>query len=211
MRLHALMRPAIVTAVAASVTFVLAGCATGAGGSSPAEPGQIAERAASLGIDAELVYTTRVDGYELAVQSVGPSNSVGMSATWFDNGTGEMLTLRTAYGELSAESCPAIPIEEAYDAAVTCEQTADDLWHRWAAGAHEYVAVRDDVLVRVSSAGAPPEDLRAAADAAHVPSAAELDRLFADAPENPPGPPVERGDLPENGDGAPVDPQGPGG
>ena len=67
------------------------------------------------------------------------------------------------------------------------------------------------MLIRVIGTGSPPEDLKAAAQAAHVPSAAELEFLFSDAPELPTGPPVERGDLPENGDGAPIDEPGPGG
>jgi hypothetical protein len=44
----------------------------------------------------------------------------------------------------------------------------------------------------------------------HVPSDAELERLFSDVPEAP-AEPVERGDLPDDGDGAPIDPVGPGG
>lgn len=44
----------------------------------------------------------------------------------------------------------------------------------------------------------------------HVPSDTELELLFSDIPESPAGP-VERGDLPENGDGAPIDPVDPGG
>jgi len=43
----------------------------------------------------------------------------------------------------------------------------------------------------------------------HVPSEAELDLLFSDLPVAP-GAPTERGNLPENGVGAPMDPVGPG-
>ncbi|MFG6503392.1 hypothetical protein [Microbacterium sp. P05] len=57
---------------------------------------------------------------------------------------------------------------------------------------------------------APSADLLAAAEAAHVPSEGQLELLFSDAPEAP-ATPVERGDLPENGDGAPIQPTGPGG
>lgn len=41
-------------------------------------------------------------------------------------------------------------------------------------------------------------------------SDAELDLLFSGLPAGP-AQPIERGDLPENGDGAPIDPTGPGG
>jgi len=197
--------------IAASVAVTITACASGAGAGAPADPAQIAESARSLGIAPELVYTTDVDGYDLAVQSVGPNGSDGLQGTWFDDASGGMLTIRTDRGELTAQTCPTVPLEEAFDAPVTCEEEESGLWHRSAGDVHEYVATRDGVLIRVSGRGAPPEDLRAAAQAAHVPSTAELERLFSDAPEVPTGPPVERGDIPGDGDGAPVDPTGPGG
>lgn len=211
MRLHASLRLAITVVIAASVAVTVTACATGAGGDAPADSEQIAESARSLNIAPELVYTTDVDGYDLAVQSVGPSGSAGLSGTWFNESTGGMLTIRTDFGELTAETCPETPLEEAFDAVVTCEEDEDGLWHRSAGDAHEYVVTRAGVLIRVSGQGAPAEDLRAAAQAVHVPSVAELELLFSDAPELPTGPPVERGDIPEDGDGAPVDPSGPGG
>lgn len=210
-RLHALLRPTVAVVIAASLAVTVTACATGAGAGTPADSGQIAEGARSLGIAPEFVYTTDVDGYDLAVQSVGANGAAGLSATWFNNSTGGMLTIRTDRGELTAETCPATPLEEAPDTAVTCEHDGDGVWHRSAGAAHEYVATRGGVLIRVSGSGAPPEDLRAAAQAAHVPSSAELELLFSDAPELPTGPPVERGDIPENGDGAPIDEPGPGG
>lgn len=211
MRLYASLRPAIAIAIAACVAVTLAACATSAVGRTPASSEQIAESARSLGIVPELVYTTDVDGYDLAVQSVGPNGSAGLSATWFSEATGGMLTIRTDFGEITAETCTATPLDEAYDAAVTCEEEEDGLWHRTAGNAHEYVVDRGDALIRVSGQGAPAEDLRTAAQAVHVPSAAELELLFSDVPELPSGPPVERGDIPEDGDGAPIDPSGPGG
>ncbi|MFK4789844.1 hypothetical protein [Microbacterium sp. ZW T5_56] len=111
----------------------------------------------------------------------------------------------------STPCCAETPLLEAYDAAVICEEDDDGLWHRTAGDVHEYVAVRGAVLIRVSGRGAPAGDLRAAAQAVHVPSVAELELLFSDAPQLPSGSPVERGDLPEHGDGAPIDPSGPGG
>ncbi len=202
-------RPSLAVVIVASIAVTLTACATGAG--TPAESSQIAESARSLGIAPDLVYTTDVDGYDLAPQSVGTSGSEGLRATWFNEATAAMVTIRTDRGEVTADSCPAIPLENDFDAAVTCEEDADGLWHRWAGDTHEYVAPRDGVLVRVIGTGAPSEDLRAAALAVRVPSAPELEALFSDAPESPAGPPVERGDLPEHGDGAPIDPTGAGG
>jgi hypothetical protein len=210
-RLQASLRSVIALAIATSVAMTVSACATGAGANSPADSERIAESASSLGITPELVYTTDVDGYDLAVQSVGSTGSNGMSASWFSEARGGILTIRTDFGEVTAENCAATPLFEAHDVAVTCEEDEDGLWHRTAGDAHEYVATRDDVLIRVSGRGAPEEDLRAAAQAVHVPSEAELELLFSDAPEPPSGVPVERGDLPEHGDGAPIDPSGPGG
>ncbi|MFG6475606.1 hypothetical protein ACFXP7_04385 [Microbacterium sp. P06] len=156
------------------------------------------------------MYTTTVDGYDLAPQSVGPGVADGMSATWFNNTTGAMLTIRTEHGDLTSESCVGTPLWDAPYEAVTCTDEGG-VWHRSAGGAHEYVSGRGGASIWVTGAnGAPPEDLQAAARAVRVPSEAELDQLFSDLPDTPPEP-VERGDLPEHGDGAPTDPSGPGG
>lgn len=188
----------------------LAGCATAGAGADAADPDSIAERASVVGIAPDLVYTTDIDGYDLAPQSVGPGAADGMSATWFNAATGAMVTIRTDHGDLTADSCAETPLWDAPDQPVTCTQE-DGVWHRTGAGIHEYIAVADGALIRVSGMNdAAREDLRAAAEAVHVPSDAELKRLFSDVPEVAPEP-VERGDIPENGDGAPVDPVGPGG
>jgi len=198
------------SAVVALVAVCLGGCASGAAGTDAADAGSIAEHANAVGISPALVYTTAVDGYDLAPQSVGPGAADGMSATWFNATTGAMLTIRTDSGDLTAASCVETPLWDAPDEAVTCIDEGG-VWHRSGGGIHEYVAVRDGALIRVTGMNdAPPADLLAAARAAHVPSDAELELLFSDLPEVPAAP-VERGDLPENGDGAPIDPVGPGG
>lgn len=69
----------------------------------------ITELASAVGIAPELVYTTSVDGYDLAPQSVGPGAADGMTATWFNNSTGAMLTIRSDFGELTEASCTATP------------------------------------------------------------------------------------------------------
>ena len=197
---HALIAAAVVLSAA------LTGCAT----ATAASPDAIAERADAVGIAPELVYTTDVDGYDLAPQSVGPTGGIGISATWFNNSTGAMLTIRTEPGELTAASCASTPLWEGPDEPVTCAEE-QGVWHRVGGDVHEYVAQRGDAQIWVTgSSNAPPEHLLQAANAARVPSDAELERLFSDLPATPAGP-VERGDLPENGDGAPIDPSGPGG
>lgn len=193
----------------ASVCVSLTGCASTTGADA-ASLDSIAELARAVGIAPELVYTTEVDGYDLAPQSVGPGAADGMSATWFNSSTGAMLTIRSDSGELTEASCAATPLWDAPGGAVTCANE-DGVWHRSAGGIHEYVAVRDGALIWVSGMNdASPADLLTAAKKVHVPSDAELELLFSDVPKTP-GEPVERGDLPEDGDGAPIDPTGPGG
>ncbi|MGP3533280.1 hypothetical protein ACTU3I_00670 [Microbacterium sp. RD1] len=203
------IRVAAVTAVILAVALTGTACMTGSAGSSAADHSRIAESASRLGVAPELLYTTQMDGYDLAPQSVGPSGGDGMSATWFNDDTAATLTIRTDRGELNRERCETIPVEGADGAPVTCEDE-DGVWHRSAGELHEYVAVRGDAYILVSGTGADAADLLAAAKAVHVPSDAELTALLSDAPTSAPTP-VERGDLPENGDGAPIDPTGPGG
>lgn len=197
---------------------LLAGCASGrfdvpgspgASDIDAAEPGTIAERAETAGISLDLVYTTEVDGYDLAPQSVGRVSADGMSATWVNTTTGATVTIRTDRGELTEASCVDMPLWDAPDQPVTCTDE-DGLWHRSGAGFHEYIAVRDEALIWLIGNSASPSDLLAAAEAVRAPSDAELGVLFSDLPEVAPTP-VERGDLPDDGDGAPIDPVGPGG
>jgi hypothetical protein len=196
-----------VAAGVASACVALAGCAAT---TEAASPGSIAELASAVGVAPELVFTTEVDGYDLAPQSVGQGAADGMTATWFNSSTGAMLTIRSDFGALTEESCTETPLWEATGVSVTCADE-DGMWHRSGGDTHEYVAVRDGALIWVSGMdGASQEDLLTAARNVRVPSEAELEHLFSDAPVTP-GEPVERGDLPENGDGAPIDPTGPGG
>lgn len=202
-------RPATLGAalvIAALALGSVAGCALTA----PADPNVIAERAAASGISPDLVYTTTVDGYDLAPQSVGEIAGGGMSASWVNAAAGGVLTLRTEHGEITAESCPGIFVWEPLDEPVTCTHDGN-LWHRSSGTAQEYILTLDGAIILVTGRNiADPTDLLAAARAVHVPSSGELELLFSDLPDGP-AEHVERGDLPENGDGAPIDPSGPGG
>lgn len=196
--------------VTAFAALCLSGCASTASGADAASFDTIAGRAGVVGIASDLVYTTEVDGYDLQPQSVGPGAADGLSATWFNVTTGTMFTLRSDRGEMTEDSCASTPLWDGSTQAVACTEE-DGVWHRTDGSVHEYVAVRGAALVLVTGMNdAPPADLLAAAQAVRVPSEAELKRLFSDLPTVSPEP-VERGDLPENGDGAPIDPVGPGG
>ncbi len=205
-RLYRMQGPVTTIAATTLLVVMLGGCAS----TNPANPDTIAARANAVGIAPDLVYTTTIEGYDLAPQSVGPGAADGMSATWFNQATGAMVTIRTDRGDMTAQSCAQTPLADAPDEPVTCTYV-EGVWHRTGGGVHEYVAVRDEALIVVIGGnGAPGADLLTAAQAVRVPSNAELDALFSDLPDAPDGP-VERGDLPENGDGAPIDTVGPGG
>ncbi|RIQ22040.1 hypothetical protein, partial [Jiangella rhizosphaerae] len=145
------------------VAVSLAAC-----GSGPADADELAQRAASVGVDPEVVYAVSLDGFEPVSQSVGVSGEAGFSAAYVSD-AGELAMLTTDPRGAADTGCAVV----------------DDQ--------HECVAVHDGVAVRLSAAaGAVDEEtLRAAVEGAHPPSADELAALFADAPGG--GAPVDRG------------------
>jgi len=180
----------------AAVVLGLGACASLRGGE-PATADEIAARVGYVGIAPELVYVTDVDGFDLATQSVGVSGDDGMGAVYTRvDGDGldtvTVRTSRTSDPQPDPADVPCADLADSDGTALVC------------------TVERGTVLVRLEGDGVEATVLRAAGEAVRVPGAGELDRVFADVPADP-GPPVERGDLPEHGDGAPVDPQGPGG
>lgn len=181
-----------VVALVAPVVLVLSACAGHAGAGEPAQPTAIASLSEPAGIARDLVYVTDVDGFELATQSVGVMGDDGMSAVYVKAGGGGAgtVTLTT-----SRQPDPtAVPCAELTDAST---------------GALRCVVDRGGAHVVLEGADVDPATLRAAAEAVRVPAADELGHLFTDVPKA--GPPVERGDLPSAGDGAPLNPSGAGG
>ncbi|MFG2934707.1 membrane lipoprotein [Streptomyces sp. NPDC048282] len=77
---------------------LLTGCGTqkaGAGDSgTPADPGELASKAAALGINPKMVYVTEAAGFTLAQQSVGVQGDEGFSASYADR-TGAVIHLYT--------------------------------------------------------------------------------------------------------------------
>ncbi|UZN03699.1 hypothetical protein [Cellulomonas sp. S1-8] len=176
----------------ASAVLLLGACAGlrgGAASTGPLEPPpDLADRLAFVGIAPDLVYVTDVEGFDLATQSVGVSGDEGMSAAYV--GAAGMVMLTT-----SRDATPGVaPCADLADAAGPSVQCTGE---------------RDGAYVLLDGDGVEPAVLRAAGEAVRVPREDELDALFADLPEV--SEPVERGDLPPGGDGAPVDPPGVGG
>jgi catechol 2,3-dioxygenase-like lactoylglutathione lyase family enzyme len=182
-------RAAIVLTVPA--IFALGACA----GPDPAQPTTIATWSEPAGIAPELVYVTGIEGFELATQSVGVMGDDGMSAIYFRSGGGAAVgtvTLTTSRGRAAdIVSCATLPDSPEPEPTLRC------------------AVERGDAHVALEGVDVEAATLRAAAEGVRVPGEDELRHLFADIPMAQS--PVERGDLPPNGDGAPLDPPGVGG
>ncbi|KGM02076.1 hypothetical protein [Cellulomonas cellasea] len=182
--------------VVVPAVLVLGACAGRAGAGEPAvpavpaAPAEIAAWSEPAGIAPELVHVTDVEGFTLATQSVGVVGDDGMSAAWV-RGDGTGTVLLTTSRDAPASVVPCAGLTDAADAVLRCG------------------VERGDVHVVLDGDGVDAATLRAAGEAVRVPGADELGALFADV--QVPGPPVERGDLPPHGDGAPVDPPAVGG
>ncbi|MFC8219920.1 hypothetical protein ACFUTY_17320 [Streptomyces sp. NPDC057362] len=187
----------------ASASVSAAASASAAGPAAGPGTGELVSRAQAMGVAPELVYVTEAPGFTLAQQSVGVLGDDGFSATWVDGDTNALLRLAVDRGTITADTCPEQPVGDMSGEHTTCERDGD-AWYRTGAGRHEYALPEKGHVVRVlAETDAVPRDvLRAAALAAHRPDAAETDRLLPSA-DPAPASPVERGDLPRYGDGAP--------
>lgn len=183
-------------------TFALAALALTACGS----PGAAAvDQASARGVAPDLVYLVDMPGYELAEQSIGVINDEGFGAFYVAS-DGKRVQLRVDRGQFSDALCAARPLTdvESADASVRCAR--DEVgWYREGGGRHEYIATRGDVLLLLTGklTDVDRETLKAAVAGARR---AEVTGTPSARPS-----PVERGDLPTSGDGAPNNDVGPGG
>ncbi|WP_200301829.1 hypothetical protein [Streptomyces adelaidensis] len=166
-------------------------------------------RAEALGLTPGFVYVTESPGFTLARQSVGVYGDDGFAAAYWSWKNSAQLLILVDHGTMDAENCPDQPLGQGTGTSVTCERDGET-WYRTSAGEHEYAVPEDGHVVRISAATATVDRdvLRAAALAAHRPTDAELafilpPRHDGKHPRPPGGMPIERGDLPPRGDGAP--------
>ncbi|MFJ4642209.1 hypothetical protein ACIP6Q_01570 [Streptomyces bobili] len=177
---------------------LLTGC--GSERADEADPAELASRAGALGIAPELVYVTDAPGHTLAQQSVGVYGGEGFSAVYVSRQKGTQVQLTVDRGTMTEATCEEQPGGDSSPAPVTCARDGD-AWYRSSGQWAEYAVPKKDFVVRVGGTNVPRDVLREAADQLHRPSADELDTLLPSAPAG--GEPVERGDLPPAGDGAP--------
>ncbi len=187
-------------ALAVPASLALAACAgeaeadgrDDAGG--PAALAEIATWAAPVGIAPELVYVTDIDGFELETQTVGVMGDDGFSAGYSDDDAevfATVLLTTSRDAEPGLVPCADLPDSAEPQASLRCG------------------VERGEAHVALEGADVGPATLRSAAAGVRVPSEKELDHLFEEVPV--PETPIERGDLPEQGDGAPLDQPGAGG
>ncbi|MGP4050697.1 hypothetical protein [Streptomyces sp. 2A115] len=194
-----------------------AGADSGTGGAA-VDPAELAARAQALGVAPELVYVTEVPGFTVAQQSVGVYGGDGFSAAYSSQEARSQFLLFVDRGTLTAESCPKEQVGEAAGdersemgvppdgvwGKVTCERDGD-AWYRKGPNQHEYAIPRDGHVIRLNGDVNTVHRavLRKAADSVHQPNTTELTALLPPAPAGAATEPVERGDLPPVGDGAP--------
>ncbi|MFI6333637.1 hypothetical protein [Streptomyces sp. NPDC050535] len=189
------------------LSALLTGCGTEKAGTGTTDPGpagpdrtELDARARASQIAPELVYVTEAPGFTVAQQSVGVYGGDGFSAAYWSQETGGQIQLYADRGTVTAKSCA----EPSPGQHADCERDGPG-WYRTGSGQHEYLLPeKGDVVVRVvaDSAMVDRAVLLDAAEAVHRPGNTELAALFP-TPAPTATAPVERGDLPPVGDGAP--------
>ncbi|MFG2112625.1 hypothetical protein ACGFRB_08305 [Streptomyces sp. NPDC048718] len=187
--------------LALPLALALTGCGSViAGAPSQAE---LEERAGYAQLSLDHVYVTEIEGFTLARQSVGVMGDDGFQATYVAK-DGTQVTLGADRGTFTDQDCAASP------KSAPCAPEKPG-WYRTSDGQHTYIRVEDGVRITL---GAPltvgKDRLRAAAERAHRADARELDDVLPEKPAGG-GAPVQRGDLPAEGDGAPDNSVGVGG
>ncbi|MFJ3596244.1 hypothetical protein ACIPRU_06945 [Streptomyces sp. NPDC090126] len=202
-----------------ATTLALALAATGCG-AEPASGARAADRSSSAGpppgraelearasaaqLVAEHVWVTEAAGYALARQSVGVLGDDGFSSSYTapDGGMLQLSVERRPHADADCTKDSAAASGQ--EPLVTCERDGEH-WYRATESGHAYAREQGGLVVTVSGARETVDraTLRAAARAAHRADDRELDQVLPPAREGAGQQPVERGDLPPVGDGAP--------
>jgi hypothetical protein len=191
------------------VTIVALLTTAGACGSGSASPlsDDTYQRVIDQGVDPALVYAVELPGFTLVEQSAGVRNDTDFGVA-YRRDDGALLWLATTKQQVT--SCPTDPIfvnlgGEQYD--VTDCETDSHGWYRTGLKRHEYVVMNDAAQLRLSA----PRDAVDRATLTKVLLGATHQDGNGISPAPPPTEPISRGDIPKYGDGAPIDPTGPGG
>ncbi|MZG03188.1 hypothetical protein [Streptomyces sp. SID5614] len=213
------LRPLLLTPTL-TVTLALALAATGCGtepapgsrtaadrsSSAGPAPGraELEARASAAQLVAEHVWVTEAEGYALARQSVGVLGDDGFGSVYTepDGGQIRLSVERLPHADADCTEGPAPG--SAQEPLVVCERDGDQ-WYSATESGHAYAREQDGLVVTLSGTRQEVDraTLRAAARAAHRADDYELDQVLPPAGEGAGRQPVERGDLPPVGDGAP--------
>ncbi|MFF2526170.1 hypothetical protein [Streptomyces liangshanensis] len=165
-----------------------------------ADRAQLEARARYMQSSIELIRVTDLPGFAVAPQSVGVLGDDGFHSVYVTPQGTTQIELAVERGTLTADTCPDTPVDGT-GGQVACEKDGA-AWYRVSGQLHEYARPEDGHVVRLTARRDTVDraTLRRAASAARPADDAELDALL---PRNIPTAPVERGDLPPVGDGAP--------
>ncbi|MFD4554094.1 hypothetical protein ACFWP5_07175 [Streptomyces sp. NPDC058469] len=199
-----------------ALPLLLAGCGSEQAGAdagtpraspSPATSAEIASRARPLAFDPALVYVIDPPGFTLAQQSVGVSD-VGLSVAYTQLKTGAVINLRVEPGTMTDANCAT---QAAFSDHMTCVRDGNAWYYRTGGGEIEYVLAQKGHLVHVDAEQGKVTRavLHKAAQSLRRPYKSELPVILP--PARTATAPVQRGDLPANGDGAPNNEVGNGG
>ncbi|MFI1222337.1 MULTISPECIES: hypothetical protein [unclassified Streptomyces] len=203
--------PAVTTALALAAT----GCGTErapgavtAGRSTSAAPApdraELEARAGALQTVVEHVWVTEAAGYTLARQSVGVIGDDGFGSV-YTTPEGGRIQLSVERRPHAVADCTEHPAPAGgQEPVVTCERQGGQ-WYRATASGHAYAREQAGLVVTVSGTlrDVDRATLRSASLLAHRADDHELDQVLPPAGEASGRQPVERGDLPPVGDGAP--------
>ncbi|MGW4627602.1 hypothetical protein [Streptomyces rubiginosohelvolus] len=211
------LRPLLLTpTLAMTLALAATGCGTepapgsqtAADRSSSAEPApdraELEARASAAQLVAAHVWVTEAAGYALARQSVGVLGDDGFGSVYTepDGGQIRLSVERLPHADADCTDDPAPG--SAQEPLVACERDGEQ-WYRATESGHAYAREQGGLVVTLSGTRQEVDraTLRAASLAAHRADDHELDQVLPPAGETAGRAPVERGDLPPEGDGAP--------